>query len=169
MQYTVDREEGAVQLNMSTRTVDRYIRAGKIRSKKIGKKVFLHAEDVERISQGGIQEEYQILHEPKAASPAEKTYTPSTRPQNQDLMKIYQEFQGLIAAKDEALHDLSYRLGQAEESLKASIPVAEHKKTTFLLETAKVQLEEEKKLLSYQLGDLDTKLKKEQTGNMFLT
>lgn len=67
MNYTVDREEGAEELNMSTRTVDRYIRAGKIRAKKIGKKVFLHAEDVERISQGGIQEEYQILSaEPKA-------------------------------------------------------------------------------------------------------
>ena len=39
MNYTIDREEGAELLGMSTRTVDRYIRAGKIRSKKMGKKV----------------------------------------------------------------------------------------------------------------------------------
>ena len=44
--FTIDREDGARMLEVSTRTIDRYIRSGKIRAKKRGKKVFLHEEDV---------------------------------------------------------------------------------------------------------------------------
>lgn len=61
MSYTIDRYEGATILDCSTRTVDRYISAGKIRSKRIGKKVFLHDEDIRIIQNGGIQENYIVL------------------------------------------------------------------------------------------------------------
>ena len=49
MAYTFDREMAAKELEISTRTLDRYIKAGKIRSKKIGKKIFLNTLDIEKI------------------------------------------------------------------------------------------------------------------------
>lgn len=55
-QYVLDREQAAEILLVSTRTVDRYVRSGKIRSRRIGKKIYLHDDDVRRLSQGGFQE-----------------------------------------------------------------------------------------------------------------
>lgn len=52
MVYSVGREEAADRLGMSTRTVDRYIRRGKIRSRKVGKLIMLHRDDVDVLMNG---------------------------------------------------------------------------------------------------------------------
>lgn len=62
--------------NCSTRTIDRHISAGKIRSKRIGKKVFLHDEDVRILQNGGIQEDYIVLDsEGQLVSHEESSFT----------------------------------------------------------------------------------------------
>lgn len=45
--YQVTREEASSMLNLSTRSIDRYIRSGKLRSKKEGKIVYIHQEDID--------------------------------------------------------------------------------------------------------------------------
>ena len=42
MAFTLDRDQAAARLGVSSRTVDRHIQAGRIRTKRIGKKMFLH-------------------------------------------------------------------------------------------------------------------------------
>lgn len=49
MAFVIDRVEAARRLSISTRTVDRHIKSGKIRTKRIGKKMFLHEDDVENL------------------------------------------------------------------------------------------------------------------------
>ena len=49
MPFTLDRYEAAKDLEISTRTLDRYVKAGKIRSKRVGKKVFLLEADIEKM------------------------------------------------------------------------------------------------------------------------
>ena len=49
MPFSLDRYEAAESLAVSTRTLDRYVKAGKVRSKRVGKKVFLHDDDVEAL------------------------------------------------------------------------------------------------------------------------
>ena len=59
--YSVDREKAAMLLGVSTRSIDRYIKSNKIRSRKLGKKLYLHDEDIERLRAGGIQEDFVIM------------------------------------------------------------------------------------------------------------
>lgn len=47
MPFTLDRYEAAESLSISTRTLDRYVKGGKLRSKKVGKKVYVHDGDLE--------------------------------------------------------------------------------------------------------------------------
>jgi len=61
MVYSVGRDEAAKKLGMSTRTVDRYVRKGKIRSRKVGKLIMLHKDDVSVLVSGGVQQDYEII------------------------------------------------------------------------------------------------------------
>ena len=47
MAFTLDRIEAAKRLGVSTRTVDRHIQSNRIRTRRIGKKMFLEEDDVE--------------------------------------------------------------------------------------------------------------------------
>lgn len=49
MSYDLDRIQVAELLSTSTRTIDRHIRSGRIRTRRVGKKVLLHREDVDRL------------------------------------------------------------------------------------------------------------------------
>jgi len=66
MAFAIDRVEAARRLSVSTRTVDRHISAGRIRTKRIGKKTFLHEEDVEIIRTTDperTEEEYIVIED----------------------------------------------------------------------------------------------------------
>lgn len=58
MKFTFTREAAAELLNVSTRTVDRYIKSGKIAYKKIANKVLLSDSDVT-----ALQSEFGMLHQ----------------------------------------------------------------------------------------------------------
>lgn len=86
MAFAIDRVEAARRLSVSTRTVDRHISAGRIRTKRIGKKMFLHEDDVELIrttDPDRTDEEYIIIddsskEEHEIISPREKIREIST-------------------------------------------------------------------------------------------
>lgn len=61
--YSLDREQAATLLGVSTRSIDRYIKSQKIRSRKLGKKLYLHTEDIQRLRSGGIQEDFVVMPE----------------------------------------------------------------------------------------------------------
>jgi excisionase family DNA binding protein len=56
--YNVTREVAAKSLNISTRTIDRYIKSGKLSYKKIANKVLLAKEEVVLLKQ-----EFTTLHQ----------------------------------------------------------------------------------------------------------
>lgn len=49
MAFTLDREEASRRLGVSTRTIDRHIQADRIRTRRVGKKIFLEEDDVESL------------------------------------------------------------------------------------------------------------------------
>jgi excisionase family DNA binding protein len=49
MVFTLTREDASKMIGVSTRTVDRYIQSGKIRTKREGKVIMLHKEDVTQV------------------------------------------------------------------------------------------------------------------------
>jgi excisionase family DNA binding protein len=52
MVFTLTREDASKMIGVSTRTIDRYIHAGKIRTKRDGKVIMLHKEDVTQVKGG---------------------------------------------------------------------------------------------------------------------
>lgn len=49
MVFTLTREDASKMVGVSTRTIDRYIQSGKIRTKRDGKVIMLHKEDVTHV------------------------------------------------------------------------------------------------------------------------
>ncbi len=75
MAYTIDRNEAALRLGVSTRTIDRHIQAERIRTRRVGKKLFLEEDDVEQIRSedpARSEDDYEILDTPNITN---KTFT----------------------------------------------------------------------------------------------
>ncbi len=56
--YNITREVAAKMLNISTRTIDRYIKSGKLSYKKVANKVLMAREEISE-----LQEEFSALHQ----------------------------------------------------------------------------------------------------------
>lgn len=167
--YSVDREKAAMLLGVSTRSIDRYIKSNKIRSRKLGKKLYLHDEDIERLRAGGIQEDFVIMtgdSDSYTDAQDEAVVTLHSTPKHtmRDMVNyrdLYDQANEKITVKDKMIQELSYRLGQSETELKNTISISEYKKATFLLESAKSQWEEEKSHMSEKVSFLENSLKRE--------
>lgn len=163
--YSIDRESASKILDISTRTIDRYIRSGKIRSVKKWKKIFLNNQDIEILKNWWIQEDYEII------SPKEKNdtwFTIKALDNSKNYRSLYEDSIKIVEKKDEIIKDLSYRLGRAEVELKNSIPILEYKKTTFLLESSNNKTEEEKKELNNSIESLKDKIRNQELINIVL-
>ena len=137
------------------------MRSGKIRHKRIGKKVYLHEEDVHIIKNGGLQEDYIVIDAEGKVVPTNPENEQFTRrPVVVDYKQLFEDAQGAIERKDTLIQELSYRIGQAESELKNSISMIEYKKATLLLESAKKHSEEEKHDLEKKIEKLQRRLHK---------
>lgn len=161
--YSIDRIKWAKILNISTRTLDRYIRSGKIRSQKKWKKVFLNSDDVEVLKNWWIQEDYEVIKS------REIEVNPFTKTDLVSYKNLYQDIVCKIEQKDNLIKDLSYKLGNAEAELKNSISLVEYKKTAFLLESSTNKIEHEKLQLEEKTSDLEKKLSTNKLLNTILS
>ena len=69
MAFTLDRNEAASRLGVSTRTIDRHIQAERIRTRRIGKKMFLEEADVEKLRQedpARREDDYEVITNPES-------------------------------------------------------------------------------------------------------
>ncbi len=55
--YWITREKAAIELWVSTRTIDRYVKGGKLSYKKVANKVLLAKEEIE-----SLKNEFSALH-----------------------------------------------------------------------------------------------------------
>jgi len=176
--YTITRQDAAEILWVSTRSVDRYIKAGKLRSKKDGKIIYIHSKDIENISGEPVsgwpeviipKEKKQSYSESKNFQQRHESSTQIMDAQSRaTLEKIYLDLRGEIQTKDKAIQDLSIRLGQAQEIAKNSVSLVEFKKSQFLLEESKGHIANENSALKEKAEELAEKLKYEKTSNMIL-
>jgi excisionase family DNA binding protein len=80
MAFTLDRDQAAARLGVSSRTVDRHIQAGRIRTRRIGKKMFLEDDDVELIRNmdpARREEDYVIIMDDDKKAPTHEIVQPS--------------------------------------------------------------------------------------------
>jgi hypothetical protein len=174
MAFTLDREGAALRLWVSSRTIDRHIQAGRIRTRRIGKKTFLDDADVEVLREGDTSkrnDDYIVILDEKNDTPSsheivrpeQKTWLIDTVAVT-ELVRLYEETRGIIAKKDEVIQDLSYKLGKTEMELKNSIPLIEYNKATFMLESTKVRSDSDKESLSSKVNFLEKEISKRNSA-----
>ncbi|MFZ2256158.1 MAG: hypothetical protein WAW59_00660 [Patescibacteria group bacterium] len=172
MAFTLDRDGAASRLGVSSRTIDRHIQAGRIRTRRIGKKMFLEDEDVETLRNmdpARREEDYVIIiDDDKNTSPKHEIVQPKGQKNLAvadstavtELVRLYEETRGIIARKDETIQDLSYKLGKAETELRNTIPLVDYNKATFLLESAKTKGSEDTMQYSQKIENLEKEISK---------
>lgn len=177
--YSITRQDAAEILWVSTRSIDRYIKAWKLRSKKEGKIIYIHSKDIENISGESSSSNPEVIipkEKSQSYSESKNTYE-HVKTSSQEIIdaqsratleKIYLDLRWEIQTKDKAIQDLSIRLGQAQEIAKNSVSLIEFKKSQFLLEESKSHIANENSLLKEQTQELAQKLKYEKTTNIIL-
>lgn len=140
MVFTLTREDASKMMGVSTRTVDRYIQSGKIRTKREGKVIMLHKEDVTQVKSWGVQTDYEVIA-PKPTLVASTGYDP--REAQNEILQILEK---IIRDKDALIQELTFKLGKMESDITFTVPKLEHKKALLALEEAN----------SSRLNDIDT-------------
>lgn len=167
--YSYTRAEAAEILAISTRSLDRYVKAGKLRSKKKGKIVYIKTEDVDKMSWKHTTKTQVIVWGSNNSKENIKTVVASGEATNSGtLSAIYADLRKETKQKDELIQNLSIRLGRAEEIAKNSVNLIEFKKSQFLLEESKGHLNKELGELGKENKELQANLKYEKTTNIAL-
>ncbi len=179
MAFAIDRLDAAKRLWVSTRTVDRHIQAWRIRTRRVGKKMFLEDSDVESVrlmDPARREEDYIVIMDERSGDTDQAPQRSSQELISNewlqllpDFARFYEETQAVISKKDEVIQDLSYRLGKSESELKNSIPLVEYKKATYLLESAKSKWDEDIHGLSQKVTSLEKEIIKRNSMILGLT
>lgn len=146
----ITRQDAALLLHVSLRTLDRYIRRKKIKTKREGKNVLILENDVLMLIKDVPveQEVYQNIAGQHLPDRGEEKKEYSLVPESTTIIfkKLFEEAQRQIEKKEERIEMLNYKLGQMEAKLKQSIPLLEHKQAT--LDTTEKVKEQERILQS---------------------
>lgn len=171
--YKLTRKEAADELNISTRSIDRYIKSWKLRTKKDWKIVYVHKEDIENLKNPWTKNQEIIIPTKKTAEKKEEEHKQSTPiiENNNSLSvldNIYADLKTEIQKKDIIIQDLSIRLWRAEEIAKNSVSTNEFNKTQLLLEEWRDNFEKEVTNFKHEKYKLLKELKYEKTTNTIL-
>lgn len=168
--YKYTRQEAAVKLNISTRSIDRYIKSWKLRSKKEGKVVYVKWSDVENMLWGWAVKQEVIIENKNSNNDQNisNTKTVSTWKENIGLDNIYSDLRTEIKEKDMIIRELSIRVWRSEEVAKNSVTLMDFKKSQYLLEESKTHLSGEVEELKEDKEKLEKDLKYEKNTNILL-
>jgi len=158
--FNLTRGQAAQMLNVSTRTIDRYIRSWKLSYKKIANKVILAYEEVTK-----LQEDFSILHQEVSSEVINKRPSTGTQPLEEMIDKKFDKFLAVFNEKDKMLEDknkiifmLQQRIGELENKLQNMIALPDYNK-----EKQVTLLEKQK--LEVKIEELKRWFKKERSRN----
>ncbi len=166
--YKLTRQDVSDILNISTRSVDRYIKAWKLRTKKEGKMIYINNNDVESMKNSGGNQEVIIPNKVDKEDRENNAVIQSNSIERQSekiLNTIYEDLRQEIQKKDDIIQTLSLRLWKAEEIGKNSISLIDFKKSQFLLEESKWYLSWEVENLKKEKSKLLKEIKYEKNTN----
>ncbi len=178
--YKLTRQEAAENLNISTRSIDRYIKSWKIRAKKDWKIVYVHQDDINNLTNSTFQNQEVIIPSISQKNEKIKDFVFDEEDEEVIIKKntqskwlavlepVYQDLRAEINKKDLVIQDLSIRLWRAEEIAKNSISLSEFKKSQFLLEESKWSLSNEIIDLKDEKIKIEKELKYEKNTNNIL-
>lgn len=156
--YTITREKAAIELGVSTRTIDRYVKSGKLSYKKIANKVLLAKEEIM-----ALKEEFSALHT-EVTSELIHEATPTSQPVTSNpvavradldqaidekiekFFLIFKEKDKMIEEKNKIIFVLQQRIGELETKIQSMIALPDYnrEKQATLLEKQKLEEKIEK-------------------------
>ena len=159
--YTVTRNQAANLLWVSTRTIDRYVKSGKLSYKKVANKVILNEEEL-RV----LQNEFSSLRQEVSTEliwerDTELSVKPVTNMSTIDekldkFYLIFQEKDKQIDEKNKIIFMLQQRIGELEAKIQTMIALPDYNKE-------KQQAIEEKRILEEKLAKLTSRVKEQET------
>jgi len=174
--YKMTRQDVADKLNISTRSVDRYIKAWKLRAKKDWKVVYVNWQDVDNLMWWGEVKQEVIVEKKstttntnnKTQAKQEKTVVRQNENVSGTLWSIYKDLKEEIQKKDHLIQTLAMRVWKSEEVAKNSVSLLDFKKSQYLLEESKETLNKNLENLETEKEKLVWELKYEKTTNLIL-
>jgi HAMP domain-containing protein len=173
--YNVTREVAAKSLNISTRTVDRYIKSGKLSYKKIANKVILAKEEVLSLQQefSTLRQELnsEIVNQSETQAPqqqrASSTTNLSTNKGLEDAIDqkiekfflIFKEKDKMLEEKNKVIFMLQQRVGELEGKIKHMVALPDYTKE-------KQEAIIEKQKLEEKINQLKGAIKNEKVKNL---
>lgn len=170
-EYILTRQEAADLLEISVRSIDRYIKSWKIRSQKKWKSVYVNDSDIKNLNSNSDSKPIIIT---KAENKKEennqfesKKISTKKDVENFDKLtktfeNIYTDLRSQIEKKDKIIQELSVNVGISQEQVKQSISVSEHNRSQMLLEESKTHIAKQMTQLSDEKQKLEKDLKDEK-------
>lgn len=128
----ISRTDAAVQLGVSLRTLDRYVKRKGIHTRREGKNLLLRGADVERLLPVFSQRP-EVMPERETAAPAYEAEPqsavaafmgePVSHGAETELRNLVGALQHQVASREHKIELLSYKLGVMETKLGQSIPL----------------------------------------------
>lgn len=170
--YKYTRQEAADMLWISTRSIDRYVKSWKIRVKKDWKIVYINSSDLENLSWTWVKNQEiitkEVKIEPKIIPIKKESSTEISTKSTSVLDTIYADLRQEIKEKDKVIWELSIKLWQAEEMVKNTVSLIDYKKSQFLLEESRSNLNQAIIDLESDKWDLEKELKYQKTNNIIM-
>ena len=176
--YTITRQEASDILWVSIRSVDRYIKSGKIRAEKQWKVILLNKDDVLSLSPNSTQKQKIITNSNLESSDLEKEIVIKEnswivkKDEYEKILttfeKMYSGFREEIKQKDEKIQELSIELWKVLEQKNNFVDLMEYKKVQFLSEETKKSLLNNLEKEKQEKEKINKELKYEKTTNKLL-
>ncbi|MCF7835377.1 helix-turn-helix domain-containing protein [Candidatus Gracilibacteria bacterium] len=162
--YGVTRDKGAKMLGVSTRTIDRYIRGGKLSYKKVANKVLLAKEELDI-----LQKDFSALHQEVSTeivgnqdsrSVAVRSSIEESIDEKVDkFFLIFKEKDKVLEEKNKIIFVLQQRVNDLESKINNMIALPDYDKE-------KKQAIVEKEKLQEKIDRLQGKVKTERVKNI---
>jgi len=163
--YNVTREVAATSLKVSTRTIDRYIKNGKLSYKKVANKVLLAKEEVLALKQ-----EFATLHQELSSEIIGQSNNTTNLARKGDIEQaidqkiekfflIFKEKEKMLEEKNKMIFVLQQRVSELETKIKHMVALPDYNKE-------KQEAIIEKQKLEEKIGQLKHMIKNEKLKNL---
>ena len=155
--YWITREKAAIELWVSTRTIDRYVKGWKLSYKKVANKVLLAKEEIE-----ALKNEFSALHHEVSSELVSEVSSDSSRDDSDraktmavradidqaieekidKFMLIFKEKDKMIEEKNKVIFMLQQRIGELETKIQSMIALPDYNREKQEAIVEKQKLEE---------------------------
>ncbi|MDR0860378.1 MAG: excisionase family DNA-binding protein [Candidatus Peribacteria bacterium] len=160
--YSLTRDRASVLLGVSTRTIDRYIKSGKLSYKKVANKVLLSRDELDALSSefSALRQEVStelVSQNADHTIPAVRQATDFSALEDKidKFALIFNEKDKMLEEKNKVIFLLQQRIGELENKIQNMIALPDYTKE-------KQEAIQEKQRLEAKLQQLTSKLKEQE-------